>query len=84
MLIDDKEVWEGEVGRDALAVEGPVGIRSDNVRLDLELFAAPPMGRTSARRPAAPSRRNRAAGRTRVSASQSRDNVRDDRPANLG
>ena len=39
--IDGKEVWEGEVGYDALAVDGPVGIRSDNVRLELELFAAP-------------------------------------------
>ena len=39
--IDGMEVWEGEVGHDALAVDGPVGIRSDNVRLELELFAAP-------------------------------------------
>ena len=44
VLIDDKEVWEGEIGRDALAVEGPVGIRSDNVQLALELFAPPAMG----------------------------------------
>ena len=42
--IDGREVWEGDVGRDALAVDGPVGIRSDNVRLVLELFAAPAMG----------------------------------------
>ena len=45
--IDGKEVWEGEVGRDALAVDGPVGIRSDNVRLELELFAAPATGQAA-------------------------------------
>ena len=39
--IDGVEVWEGEVGREAFAVDGPVGIRSDNVRLELELFVAP-------------------------------------------
>jgi hypothetical protein len=43
--IDGREVWEGDVGRDALALDGPVGIRSDNVRLELELFAAPTIGR---------------------------------------
>ena len=45
--IDGKEVWEGDVGREALAVAGPVGIRSDNVRLELELSAAPATGQAA-------------------------------------
>jgi hypothetical protein len=36
---DRKVVWEGSVGAGAMAFEGPVGMRSDNVRLNLELFA---------------------------------------------
>ncbi len=38
---DSKVVWEGSVGPAALAFNGPVGIRSDNVRLELDLFAEP-------------------------------------------
>jgi hypothetical protein len=41
VLIDGKEVWEGEISHDVGIVDGPVGIRSDNVRLELKLFAAP-------------------------------------------
>ena len=37
--VDGKVVWEGSVGAGAMGLEGPVGIRSDNVRLKLELFA---------------------------------------------
>jgi hypothetical protein len=47
VTIDDKTVWEGELGPEALAADGPVGIRSDNARLDLELFAAPGAGQGS-------------------------------------
>jgi hypothetical protein len=36
---DGKVVWEGSVGAVAMAFDGPVGIRSDNVRIKLELFA---------------------------------------------
>ncbi len=36
---DDSPVWEGSVGSDALAFDGPVGIRSDNARLQIELRA---------------------------------------------
>jgi len=36
---DDLPVWEGSVGPDALAFDGPVGIRSDNARLQIELRA---------------------------------------------
>jgi hypothetical protein len=40
VLIDGTPVWEGELDPAALAVDGPVGIRSDNVRLELSVFAA--------------------------------------------
>src|SRR3984885_13086590 len=36
---DDLPVWEGSVGPDALAFDGPVGIRSDNARLQIQLRA---------------------------------------------
>jgi hypothetical protein len=36
---DDSPVWEGSVGSDALAFDGPVGMRSDNARLQIELRA---------------------------------------------
>jgi hypothetical protein len=39
VLIDGRPVWGGELGPEALAVDGPVGIRSDNARLELALFA---------------------------------------------
>lgn len=39
VFVDDREVWAGEVGRDAATLEGPVGIRSDNARLQFELKA---------------------------------------------
>jgi hypothetical protein len=37
VFADDREVWEGSVGADAASLEGPVGIRSDNARLELDL-----------------------------------------------
>jgi hypothetical protein len=37
-------VWEGSVGAGAMAFDGPVGIRSDNVRIELELFAGQASG----------------------------------------
>jgi len=43
---DNKEVWEGEVGADAASLEGPVGIRSDNVRLEFDYKARRPEGNT--------------------------------------
>jgi hypothetical protein len=42
VYVDNKEVWEGSVGADAAALEGPVGIRSDNVRLEFEYLARGP------------------------------------------
>jgi hypothetical protein len=37
VLADNSLVWEGSVGPDALAFDGPVGIRSDNTRLQIDL-----------------------------------------------
>ena len=37
VFADDREVWEGSVGADAASLEGPVGVRSDNARLELDL-----------------------------------------------
>jgi hypothetical protein len=43
VLIDTSVVWSGSVGAEALAFDGPIGIRTDNVRLEMELRAAPPL-----------------------------------------
>jgi len=43
VFVDKNPVWEGEVGREALALKGPVGVRSDNARLEFELRSAPPL-----------------------------------------
>lgn len=42
VFVDDSLVWEGSVGPDAMGFDGPVGIRSDNARLQMEFRAAPP------------------------------------------
>jgi hypothetical protein len=44
---DDHLVWEGSVGPEGGSLKGPVGIRSDNARLELELRA----GRSSGAHP---------------------------------
>lgn len=36
-------VWQGSVGPDAAALPGPVGIRSDNAALQIQLSAPPPV-----------------------------------------
>jgi hypothetical protein len=43
VLADNFPVWEGSVGPDALAFDGPVGIRSDNARLQIDLLAGKPL-----------------------------------------
>jgi hypothetical protein len=43
VFVDDGLVWEGSVGSDVLEIDGPVGIRSDNARLEFELSAGPPL-----------------------------------------
>jgi hypothetical protein len=42
VFVDNSVVWEGSVGSEALSLDGPVGIRSDNARLRIELRAARP------------------------------------------
>jgi hypothetical protein len=42
VFADDSPVWEGFVGADALGFEGPVGMRSDNARLEIKLEAGQP------------------------------------------
>jgi hypothetical protein len=43
VLVDNRVVWEGGLGSDAESLAGPVGIRSDNVRLALDLSAGAAM-----------------------------------------
>jgi hypothetical protein len=44
VLVDDRLAWEGSVGRDTLDFDGPVGVRSDNARLEFELRSGPSLG----------------------------------------
>jgi hypothetical protein len=39
--IDDKVVWRGRLADDVRAIDGPGGMRTDNVALDAELLVAP-------------------------------------------
>jgi hypothetical protein len=39
VFADNTLVWEGSVGGDALSFDGPVGMRSDNARLEVQLRA---------------------------------------------
>lgn len=41
VFADNELVWDGAVAPDALAFDGPVGIRSDNAHLEIELRAGP-------------------------------------------
>lgn len=40
---DGQPVWQGSVGEDVLRFDGPVGIRSDNAKLEIDLRTAPPL-----------------------------------------
>jgi hypothetical protein len=44
VFADGGVVWEGTLGADVLNFNGPVGIRSDNVRVRLGLEAGEPAG----------------------------------------
>lgn len=44
VFIDGRPVWEGDLGPEASDLAGPVGIRSDNVRLAFDLAAGVPPG----------------------------------------
>jgi len=37
VIVDNSLAWEGNTGAEALALHGPVGVRSDNAHLELEL-----------------------------------------------
>jgi hypothetical protein len=41
VFVDNREVWSGDVGADAAALAGRVGIRSDNARLEFDLKTGP-------------------------------------------
>jgi len=45
VFVDSEAVWEGSVGPEATGLAGPVGIRSDNVRLEFDLVTSEPRGR---------------------------------------
>lgn len=45
VLVDGASVWEGNVGPEAAALVGPVGIRSDNAQLEFDLVTSEPGGR---------------------------------------
>jgi hypothetical protein len=40
LTVDGAVVWEGDVGEQALDLDGPVGLRTDNARFELEFLAA--------------------------------------------
>jgi hypothetical protein len=44
VTVDGAGVWQGTLGPSALALNGPVGMRSDNVRLETQLRVAIPPG----------------------------------------
>jgi hypothetical protein len=52
VFVDNSLVWEGPIPPVALGFNGPVGIRSDNARLQLELRAPQPQGTQSGPSPA--------------------------------
>jgi len=52
VFADDALVWDGSVGPDGLAFDGPVGIRSDNAHLELELRTGSPLNASNAQPPA--------------------------------
>ncbi len=52
VFADNALVWEGSVGPEALSFDGPVGMRSDNARLQIELRAARPLPAQSRTAPA--------------------------------
>lgn len=51
VLADNTLVWEGSVGAEGLSFEGPVGMRSDNARLQIAFRVGPSLKSESGRRP---------------------------------
>jgi hypothetical protein len=52
VFVDNSLVWEGSLGSAVLGLEGPLGIRSDNARLVIELRAGEPLGASAPHPPA--------------------------------
>jgi hypothetical protein len=52
VFVDNSLVWEGSLGSAVQGLEGPVGVRSDNARLVIELRAGEPLGATAQHPPA--------------------------------
>lgn len=46
VFVDNKEVWDENVGAEAARLQGPVGIRSDNAQLEFSYLARRPAGIT--------------------------------------
>jgi hypothetical protein len=44
VFVDNKEIWEGDLGSDAARLQGPVGIRTDNAQLEFSYLARRPDG----------------------------------------
>ncbi len=42
--VEGDVVWQGPIGADGMAFDGPVGMRSDNGRFEVELFQSAPEG----------------------------------------
>jgi hypothetical protein len=51
VFVDNSLVWEGSVGQEAMGFDGPVGMRSDNARLQIELRAGQPFKNQSGQAP---------------------------------
>jgi hypothetical protein len=47
VFADNQEVWEGDLAADAGTLDGPLGIRSDNARLEFEFLARASEGTTA-------------------------------------
>ena len=52
VFVDNSPIWEGSIPPVALGFNGPVGIRSDNARMELELRAPQPQATQSGPSPA--------------------------------
>ena len=40
VFADEQLVWDGALSEHAFSLQGPVGLRSDNVRFEFELLAS--------------------------------------------
>jgi len=40
---DEMKVWEGSLGPEVVSFDGPLGIRTDNARLQIQLRVGPPL-----------------------------------------